>query len=100
MNTIAGFPSAQSYPDPDYVYSQLTRLAFLKDKNTESSITNQVMKKTFQSELVTKIMSRDQILNKVILDYNEYQYNLKTSNIHESLYDVLNTFYGASAYYL
>lgn len=98
LNTIAGFPVATTYENPDFVYSQIIRLNFLKNQQDNK---NQFIKNEIHTELITKIMTRDNITNRVILDFNDYKMNLKnTNNIENSLYTVLSTFYGAVTYYL
>ncbi|MCS7243793.1 MAG: hypothetical protein RMJ36_03545, partial [Candidatus Calescibacterium sp.] len=96
LNTIAGFPIANSYEDKDYLYSQNVRLSFL---NNDKNNNNQFMKTNIHNELITKIITKDQTLNSSIIDFNDYKMNLKNVNKLEShLYKVLSTFYGASMY--
>ncbi|MCS6956186.1 MAG: hypothetical protein NZM44_07525 [Candidatus Calescibacterium sp.] len=96
LNTIAGFPIANSYEDTDYLYSQNVRLSFL---NNDKNNNNQFMKTTIHNELITKIITKDQTLNVSIMDFNDYKMNLKNvNNLESQLYKVLSTFYGASMY--
>ncbi|MFN4219923.1 MAG: hypothetical protein ACK4GJ_03255 [bacterium] len=96
VGTIAGFPIANQYDNPDYLFSQLLRLKFLKDNKQ-----NQIMKNLVQSELAVKIMTKDNIVNRALLDYNDYIMYLKDeSKIREIFVNVLENYYNASVYYL
>jgi len=97
LRTIAGFPVAVSYDDPDYLFSQVVRLNFLKDYQKED-----VYKSNVHNELIAKILSKDNVLNKLVLDLNDYQLNLKgaSETINKSFYQVVENFYQASVFYL
>lgn len=97
LNTIAGFPVAFQYKEPDHLYSQIVRLSFLMNEEDKNK---QYMKNSIHTELIMKIMSKEHILNRVIIDFNDYKTYLKgVSNLEKNLYTVLNTFYSASVYY-
>jgi len=96
LRTIAGFPIANSYDNPDYLFSQIVRLSFLKDNNNNSTY-----KSTVSNEFINKIMTKDNILNKLVIDLGDYNINLKgySDKLDSLFYQVVDNFYQASSYY-
>jgi hypothetical protein len=69
-----------------------------KIKNNNINLQN--YENNILNKLLLNIMSKDTNLAKVLYDYNNYKNLIKEDVLKDALLDVINTFYGASTYYL
>jgi len=106
LNTIAGFPIATKI-DPDYLFSNLILSNYVKEINKQieqDKDNNNINLQNYENDILNKIllniMSKDTNLAKVLYDYNNYKNIIKKDVLNDALLDVINTFYGASTYYL
>ena len=106
LNTISGFPIATKF-DPDYLFSNLVLSNYLKEINKQieqnkdsNNINLQNYENNILNKLLLNIMSKDTNLQKVLYDYNNYKNIIKEDVLKDALLNVINTFYGASTYYL
>jgi len=93
IKVLASSPVAMSYNNPDYLFSQLVRLVFLKNNKYNSNV---------HSEFIQKLLSNDKFLQDLFFDLNDYQSNLRNyfDVINNNFYEVLDGFYRSSTFLL
>jgi hypothetical protein len=93
LKVLASSPVAMSYDNPDYLFSQVVRLVFLKNNKYNSNV---------HSEFIQKLLSNDKFLQDLFFDLNDYQSNLRNyfDVINNNFYEVLDGFYRSSTFLL